>query len=362
MMSKTTGTTPGSLATRIDRKLIEEFGKKYRIEFPTAEKVLWMSRVLHGIASSSIGKDFALMGGSAIVFLYRDMYRFSTDLDLDFVGNKGLGQKGKAEITKRQKSDKAVFEQVSDDLSLKLGSKQQRDERFVQYELAFRSWYTRTGVVELDVSYRYCHSVLHTVSRSWPISYGDMIPSFKVQSLKLEELYANKVLAMVDAKERLDFPGQIGLMFKRKVRHLFDVHRLADEVMAAKANIDLKQLHDLVVLFGMTRIKNFEYFRGNAIGSYTDADVRNELISVVPKGVLVPSVDEMKWTVRRFFDVYVFNWAQREHRFIEDFRAHNFRPEDLFGSVDIAKRLHGMQYYKEVLGKVRTLKRGRLSI
>jgi hypothetical protein len=349
------GTTPASLSARIDRKLIESFAKEHKIEFPTAEKVLWMSLVLQRIASSPIGKDFALMGGSAIVFLYRDMYRLSTDLDLDFIGNKNLGKKGTREIKERQDSDKAVFEQIAHDLSMRFVSEQQVDERFVQYGLGFKSWYTRIGVVELDISYRYCHSVLDPVTLPWPITYPDIIPSFKVQSLRIGELYASKVLAMVDAKERLDFPSQFGLMFKRKVRHLFDVYVLAEEVMAGRVKMD-KQLRDLVLLFGMTRIKNFEYFRGgDVISLYTDAHVSSELLAVVPRGVTIPLVDEMKWMVRRFFDIHVFNWAQREHRFIEDFRARNFRPEDLFGPGTIATRLHGTQYYKEILGKVRTL-------
>ena len=347
--------TKGTAVNNIDQRLIEQFGKRYKIEFPTAEKVLWMSRVLHGITSSSIGRDFALMGGSAIVFLYRDMYRFSTDLDLDFIGNKILGKKGQAEINERQESDRDVLHIIAKDLGCRLKPIGQEDERFVQYEMSYPSYYTRGGVVELDMSYRYCHSVLGTAYLSWPITFEGIIPKFKIQSLKQEELYAGKVLAMVDAKERLDFPGQIGLMFKRKVRHLFDVYLLADEVMNGKNVIDLKKLHDLVVLFGMTRIKNFEYFRGNAIGSYTENDVRNELRSVVPKGITVPSVEEMKWIVRRFFDIHVFNWAKREHRFVEDFRAKNFRPEDLFGKGKTADHLMTMHYYKEILGKVSTI-------
>lgn len=360
MMSKAKkGSTAGAIQVQIDRKLIESFAKQHKIEYPTAETVLWMSRVLHRIASSKIGKDFALMGGSAIVFLYRDMYRLSTDLDLDFVGNKDLGKKGKAEIKERQKSDKRILEQIAGELSLRFESMRQKDERFVQYRLSFKSLYRPTGVVELDVSYRYCHSALSPISRSWPITYGTIIPSFKVQSLKLEEIYASKILAMVDAKEqeRLDFPDHIGLLFKRKARHLFDIYVLADEVLHGTADIDLKRLHDLIVLFGMTRIKNFEYFRGgDVISLYTDADVKTELTAVAPKGVTVPTVDHMKWTVRKFFDLYIFNWTKREHRFIEDFKAQNFRPEDLF-APSIAKRLHGMHYYKEILGKVLTLER-----
>ncbi|TSA25006.1 nucleotidyl transferase AbiEii/AbiGii toxin family protein [bacterium] len=348
-------TQPVDKDNKISQKLVEAFSKKHKVEYPTGEKVLWMSRVLHALSVSPIGPDFALMGGSAIVFLYRSMYRFSTDLDLDFIGNKDLGKKGKGEISQRQKSDMYVLLPIAEKLGCQFKRNTQKDERFVQYEMSYPSYYTRRGVVELDMSYRYCHSVLGPVNLPWPISFDGIIPNFKVQSLKQEELYASKALAMVDAKERLDFPGKIGLMFKRKIRHLFDVYFLADEVMNGDSKVDIDQLHNLVVLFGMSRMKNFQYFRGNAIGSYTEADVKNELRAVVPRGVPIPSVEEMKWQVRKFFDLHVYNWAIREHRFIEDFVAGNFRPEDLFGGGAISKSLHGMQYYKEILGKVRTI-------
>ena len=134
-----------------------------------------MSRILCDIMNSSIGKDFALMGGSAIVFLYRNMYRFSTDLDLDFIGNKNLGIKGEAEIIARQKFDKKILEQIANSYNLKLKPKKQntkkKEIRFIQYELYYNSFYTRTGILELDISYRYCHSILNTSHISWPFSF-----------------------------------------------------------------------------------------------------------------------------------------------------------------------------------------------
>jgi hypothetical protein len=207
----------------------------------------------------------------------------------------------------------------------------------------------------LDVSYRYGHSVLGTVSRPWPIADGASLPTFSVNTLKEEELYASKAIAMVDVKERLDFPKEIGLFTKRKIRHLFDVYLLASDALNGKSKIDLKQFRDLFVLFGMTRIKNFEYFRGNAIGSYKDVDIKAELLSVVPRDLPIPTVDEMKWTVRKFFDQHVFTFSEREYRFMEGFRSGHFRPEELFASGNMASRLRDMQYYREILGKVAPL-------
>lgn len=348
---------PSSASTLIAGDFVEGWAREHQIEYPTAEKVLWLTRVLRALTVSDLGRDFALIGGSAIVFLYRGMYRFSTDLDMDFVANRNLGRKGMREVVMRKDKDRTLLEGLAQTLGMKFKSPPKSQDRFVQYELTYPSAYTRRGSVELDISYRYGHSVLGTVSRPWPIAEEGIAPPFRVSTLKEEELYASKAIAMVDVKERLDFPGQIGLFAKRKIRHLFDVYLLAREVLDGKSKLDLGSFRDLFVLFGMTRIRNFEYFRGNAIGSYKDADVRTELLSVVPRDFPVPAVEEMKWTVRKFLDLHVFAYTEREHRFMEDFRAGHFRPEDLFRSKDIASRLRDTQYYREILGKMTPLQK-----
>ena len=106
-------TKPGS----IGQDLIEAWALKHRVEFPTGEKVLWLTCVLRAITVSEIGRDFALIGGSAIVFLYRDMYRFSTDLDLDFVGNRNLGRKGLREVSARKNRNKDILEAIAQNLA-----------------------------------------------------------------------------------------------------------------------------------------------------------------------------------------------------------------------------------------------------
>ena len=285
---------PGTKAEPLKRDRVKDWARKHQVEFPTAENVLWLTSILRAITTSGLGEDFALIGGSAIVFLYRDMYRFSTDLDLDFVGNPNLGYKGMRELEERKKKDIAMFEEIARQLGLKFKPRPRPQPRFVQYEMIYPSAYTRTGKVELDVSYRYCHSVLGTVSRPWPITDDASFPAFSVNTLKEEEIYASKAIAMVDVKERLDFPHEIGLFTKRKIRHLFDVYLLAGEALHGKSKINLKRFRDLFVLFGMTRIKNFQYFRGNAIGSYKDADIKAELLSVVPGDFPVPKVDGQK--------------------------------------------------------------------
>ena len=341
---------------RIPIGLIEQESLRHKIETPVYEKVLWLSRVLREIMRSDIRDDFVLMGGSAIVFFYGKMYRFSTDLDLDFVGNAQLGARGPHEIKQRISSDARVLKQIAQTLTMTLRQLPQKDPRFVQYLLEYPSHFHSNETVEIDISYRHCHAVLPLKKMPWPIALEGIVTKFTVNTLTWEELYAGKTIAIVDQKERLDYERKIGILYKRKVRHLFDLYFIAEKILRGQRILDINLLKNLVILFGMSRVKDFEYFRGNAIGSYNQDDIVKELSSVVPRGIPIPSVEEMKWTIRRFFDLNIYNWSKREHRFIEDFRNGNFRPTDLFGQKDYAKELVTVFYYKEILNKVAVMR------
>ena len=54
----------------VDKNQIEAVSEKYRVAEITAEKVIWLTRVLAELSGSRIAEDFALMGGSAIVWAY----------------------------------------------------------------------------------------------------------------------------------------------------------------------------------------------------------------------------------------------------------------------------------------------------
>lgn len=335
---------------------MKQFSKDHKIELSTAENVLWLAIVLREISNSSIGKDFALIGGSALVFLYRNMYRFSTDLDIDFIGNKDLGIKSTNEVAQRMNADKKVFTKIASDLGLEFRQLSKK-ERFVRYELIFSK--RREGAVELDVSYRYCHSILGPVSKNWQMTSGGIIAPFKVQTQKLEELYASKITAIVEVEddERVDFPEGIGILFKRKARHLFDLYKLIDDISHNKNPIKLTLLHNLVVLFGMTRIRGFEYRRGDAIGEYTEKQFEEELVPVISQDAITADPEHVKWAIRKFFDSHIFNWGEREYRFVEDYKNNLFRPEDLFGKGTIASQLKTMHYYKEIMKEVVPLRK-----
>ena len=355
-------------AKPLDQAVIERYASERDMEDATVEQVLWLSRILFELSRNKAKKDFALMGGSAIVFLHKNMYRFSTDLDLDFIGNKSLGSEGVRQVRERMERDRQMLRGIADTLGMSftlakgVGTiETAAQRRFIQYEFTFPSIFRRTGMtVEVDLSYRYCHSVLGPESKPWPITVDGLLPQFQVQTLRPEELYAGKIMAMLggESTERLDFPGKIGLFFKRKIRHLYDVYLLAEEVSDDPKAIDLAVLKRLVLLFGMSRIKNFPFFRGDGIVAYDEDDKRDELTPVVPRERPLPTVQEMKWVVRQFLDEHLFRYEQNDYDFMEDFSAKLFRPQKIFGEKE-ARRLKTMFYYKETLDKVAPLQGGR---
>ena len=89
--------------TKPTQKFIEEVARTNRFLGATIEHVYWMKNILKAMQETPLSKDFALMGGSAIAFLYGNIYRLSVDLDLDYIANPGLGREGSHEIEELQK-------------------------------------------------------------------------------------------------------------------------------------------------------------------------------------------------------------------------------------------------------------------
>jgi hypothetical protein len=210
--------------------------------------------------------------------------------------------------------------------------------------------------IDLDLGYRYCHSVLDLEEREWPGTF--IIPTakekrdkFTVLTFALEELWASKIVAAIGG-ERIDFKGKSFLGSKNKIRHLYDVYYFVSEIIPNRRNIDFDLLKKIVLLFGATRIDQFEFFRGDLITTYNYRNIDNELFPVLKTTKDIPQLQVMKREVRYFLDKKIYNWGDTEYRFFQDFYARLFRPEDLFGKGKLSKRLKEMYYYNVLLYKV----------
>jgi len=233
-------------AKPIDRSLIESISQKEKFAETTVEKVLWLSRILKHFMNTELKKDFALMGGASITFLYEKVYRLSIDIDLDYVANPRLGRGGSDEIQKVQSRHLEIIKDMATLLGLKYITDPQKDERFIQIHLQFPSSYGMKPSIDLDLGYRYCHSVLDLEEKEWPDTFvipvtGKTRDKFTVFTLAPEELWASKIVATIGG-ERIDFKGKSFLGSKNKIRHLFDVYYFVKEIVPKKHNIDLDLL------------------------------------------------------------------------------------------------------------------------
>ncbi|GAI78883.1 unnamed protein product, partial [marine sediment metagenome] len=106
--------------TKPTQEFIEKVAKKNRFFGATVEHVYWMKNILKAMQKTPLSHDFALMGGSAIAFLYENIYRLSIDLDLDYIANPDLGREGSHEIEELQNKHFKFIQDIGDQLNLKV--------------------------------------------------------------------------------------------------------------------------------------------------------------------------------------------------------------------------------------------------
>ena len=338
------------------QEFIESAAKKHRFLGSTIEQVYWMKNILTEMQRTELGKEFALMGGSAIAFLYGNIYRLSVDLDLDYIANADIGRRGSHEIEDVQNIHFKLIQDIGAKLDLKVKQTElTKDKRFAQFEMIYPSVYGGERSVDLDLGYRYCHAILETNV----IDFPDFIDgkTIKVQTLAQEELWASKIIAAIGGI-RMDVPDdkndkKVFLGFKRKIRHLYDSYYLITNIIKKQTGIvDTNLLKSLVILMGATRIEQFEFFRGDLISLYTEDEVDEELRPVLLTTVDPPDLMTMKRELRKFLDKEILCvYDQNIYEFFEDFSVNLFRPERLF-EEDIANKIKGMFYYDEILQKV----------
>ncbi|MBT7826383.1 MAG: hypothetical protein HN600_07295, partial [Bacteroidetes bacterium] len=116
--------------------------------------------------------------------------------------------------------------------------------------------------------------------------------------------------------------------------------------------LDLELLKKLCILFGITRIEEYEFCRGETLKGYLQKNYDNDLYPVLKTTQVTPKLIQMQREVRIFLDKYIFSYNEQEREFMEDFYSENFRPNKLF-NVEISNRLNEMYFYDEMLKMIK---------
>jgi len=150
----------------------------------------------------------------------------------------------------------------------------------------------------------------------------------EVNTLKGPELFAGKILALVD---------------RLAPRDIYDIYRLLRE----KVNLNKVLLKKIFIFFGCLSRNDFREYHLNDIEKITEKDIKRKLLPLLRKDEKL-NADDMIQIVRPFLKK-IFNFTSEELEYINRFFKGDFKPEILFGklldSTDLER--HPMVIWKQ---------------
>jgi len=335
----------------ISQERIETVSRESGFREETVKKVLYMLEFLRAFSDSPISNKFALIGGTAINLPRPDIPRLSEDIDLDFVGDPRLGTRDDT-LESIKKGHVTAIQSVASKLgwSAALNKRQSTRRDATLYVSA------PAGVqVEVNLSYRYCHSVFGAVPLPLPRMPGDHFGAeFRIQSLCKEELWASKLVASVQDKPPKALDWLREPQPRVKARHIYDTYWLSKNLEAE--NLEADTLRKCFVLFGVSRMDRFSWYRGEIIQFFDPRHVRRYVLPMVRRGESVLELEDAAWQVRKFLDKRIYGaLLSEEYEFLEAWEHRAFTPLALFPAAQypgVADRLREVRYYDEIRGKL----------
>lgn len=150
-----------------------------------------------------------------------------------------------------------------------------------------------------------------------------------VNTLKGPELFAGKILALVD---------------RLASRDIYDIYILLRD----KVNLNKILLKKIFIFFGCLSRNDFREYHPNDIERITERDIKEKLLPLLRKDEKLKTDDMMKIVIP-FLRKEIFNFTTEELEYIDRFFKGDFRPEILFGklldSIDLER--HPMVIWKQ---------------
>lgn len=186
----------------INKQEIMEFARKYSLSANMIEKDYVLNWLLDGIANSKILKGrWIFKGGTCLKKCYFEEYRFSEDLDFTLLDKENLNDAFL--LSEFQKISEWIYEQSG----IEIPAENLRFEKFenprgelsIQGTVPYKGPMQRTGnnpTVKLDLT---CDELLVNEPELREIHhpYSD-IKSLKIQTYCIEEIFAEKLRALVE--------------------------------------------------------------------------------------------------------------------------------------------------------------------
>lgn len=186
-----------------ERRYFSRLGAEQGFHVDAIEKVYRLMAILMEIGEHPLLREsLALKGGTAINFLYFNHPRLSVDIDLDYVG----------EVEREEMlADREVIAKTLGRIYRSSGYQEdRRDEHLLLQSIL---WYTNAagnrGRINVEINFGLRVPVLNTMRRQ-VVHFFDL-PLVSVRTLQPDELFAAKIVALLD---------------RQTPRDLFDVHML----------------------------------------------------------------------------------------------------------------------------------------
>ncbi len=306
-----------------ERRYFSRLGAEQGFHVDAIEKVYRLMAILMEIGEHPLLREsLALKGGTAINFLYFNHPRLSVDIDLDYVG----------EVEREEMlADREVIAKTLGRIYRSSGYQEdRRDEHLLLQSIL---WYTNAagnrGRINVEINFGLRVPVLNTMRRQ-VVHFFDL-PLVSVRTLQPDELFAAKIVALLD---------------RQTPRDLFDVHMLTTRTEVIRTNV----LRRLVVFFSCIATDDARRTLKNDIVHITQRNVRNNLFPMLRKRVdwdhpaIITGVKE--------FLAPIVAWFPESEEFIDRFYQGEYVPRLLFHGIQVNDQIQSHPVAAWKTGKI----------
>lgn len=244
--------------------------------------------------------DIVLKGGTAINFLYFEYPRLSVDLDFNFIGG-ATKQEKDGKQSGVQEAVKSIFRSKRYEIEETGGYGQD------SYLLRFTNVAGNQERIKVEINYLSRIPVLGVEKRSLLQPFAG--EGFKASTLKAEELFAGKLVALMD---------------RGAARDLYDVFAMVRHGL----RLNFSLMRKLFIFQGCLVRSDFRTFSPKAIAEFTDSEVKRNLLPLLRKNERYQARDLI--TVVKPYIEKLMRFTQKEQAYIAKFFDGTYDPALLF--------------------------------
>lgn len=303
----------------VSNEYLEEVAARTNFQKAILEKAYRLVELLRDCNHHPLLKDdIVLKGGTAINFLYFEYPRLSVDVDFNFIGG----------VTKQEKDGKQPG--IQEALQAIFRSKRYEVRETGTYGLdSYLLTYTNAAGnrdrIKVEINYLARIPVLGVEKRDLLQPFAG--EGFKVSTLKAEELFAGKLVALMD---------------RGAARDLYDIFM----VVRKKFQMNFSLARKLFIFQGCLVRTDFRKFSPKAIAGMTDNEVKRNLLPLLRKGERYRARDLM--TVVKPYVEKLMQFTRKEQDYIAKFFDGIYEPALLFDDRVNCERImhHSMVEWK----------------